>query len=628
MDLGCFHPSMAHEEEVLGKAYDARLMRRLLKYLKPYRVQVVLAIVMTIFMSALGPLRPYLTKIAIDDYILKNNFSGLQVIIALLIGSVIVQAIVQYLQAVGTQWIGQRTIYDLRVEVFAHLQRLSFRFLDHNPVGRLVTRLTSDIEVLNELFSSGIIMVFADVFVLVWIFIFMFATSWELALVVCVVFPFLLLATAIFRRKARESYREVRVLVARMNAFLNEHVSGMITVQLFGRESQAYRGFDKINRDHADANIKSVFYYAVFYPSIELLSSVAFALIVWYGGGMVLGRDLTATEGLTIGTLIAFIQYTEQFFRPVRDLAEKYNILQGAMASSERVFKLLDEQATVPEHDPVHANTQPSLQGEMEFKNVWFAYNDEDWVLKDISFKIKAGETVAFVGATGAGKTSITNLVTRFYEFQKGSILLDGRDIRSLDDHELRRNIAIVLQDVFLFSTDVETNITLGSEHITGTAARRAAEIVGAAPFIERLPESYNSQVKERGAILSVGQKQLISFARALAHDPRILILDEATSSIDTESELLIQHAIEELLKGRTSIVIAHRLSTIQKADKIIVLHKGEIREQGTHDELLKHNGIYRTLYELQYKDQESPSANSSKTNPANGVPNKAELAG
>jgi ATP-binding cassette, subfamily B, multidrug efflux pump len=600
---------MAHEEEVLGKAYDARLMRRLLKYLKPYRIQVGLAIVMTIFMSALGPLRPYLTKIAIDDYILKNNFSGLQVIIALLVGSVIVQAIVQYAQAVGTQWIGQKTIYDLRVELFAHLQRLSFRFLDKNPVGRLVTRLTSDIEVLNELFSSGIIMVFADVFVLVWIFIFMFATSWKLALVVCVVFPFLLIATAIFRKKARESYREVRLLVARMNAFLNEHVSGMITVQLFGRESHTWRSFDRINRDHADANIKSVFYYAVFYPSIELLSSVAFALIVWYGGSLVLGRDINAGEALTLGTLIAFIQYTEQFFRPVRDLAEKYNILQGAMASSERVFKLLDEEPEVPVTTSAistNGSAVKDVRGEIEFKDVWFAYNDEDWVLKNISFKINAGETVAFVGATGAGKTSITNLVTRFYDFQRGSILLDGKDIRSFDDHELRRNIAIVLQDVFLFSSDVETNITLGSEHITSEQARRAAEIVGAAPFIERLPEGYAAQVKERGAILSVGQKQLISFARALAHDPRILILDEATSSIDTESELLIQHAIEELLKGRTSIVIAHRLSTIQKADKIIVLHKGEIREMGSHDELLKQNGIYRTLYELQYKDQEA----------------------
>lgn len=604
---------MANEEEVLGKAYDARLMRRLLKYLKPYRWQVTAAIVMTIVMSALGPARPYLTKIAIDDHILKNDMSGLEVIIALILGSVIIQAIVQYAQAVGTQWIGQRTIYDLRIELFSHLQRLPLQFFDRNPIGRLVTRLTSDIEVLNELFSSGIIMVFADVFVLIWIFIFMFATSWKLALVVSIVFPLLLIATAIFRKKARESYREVRLLVARMNAFLNEHVSGMITVQLFGRESHTYKQFDTINRDHADANIKSVFYYAVFYPAVEFFSALAIGMIAWYGGSMVLGRPLNAEEGFSIGALIAFIQYTEQFFRPVRDLAEKYNILQGAMASSERIFRLMEEPVT-HEHllsTPVATNgasmtkRDHSLKGAIEFRNVWFAYNDEDYVLRDISFSVKPGETVAFVGATGAGKSSITNLVTRFYEFQKGEILIDGRDIRTIRPHELRQNIAIVLQDVFLFSTDIETNITLGSEHITSEAARNAAKIIGADEFIQKIPDAYRANVKERGAILSVGQKQLISFARALAHDPAILILDEATSSIDTESEIMIQHAIEKLLKGRTSIVVAHRLSTIQKADKIIVMHKGEIREQGSHDELLKMNGIYRTLYELQYKEQE-----------------------
>lgn len=599
---------MAHEEEILGKAYDARLMRRLLKYLKPYRLQVGLAIVMTIAMSALGPARPYLTKIAIDDYILKNNFTGLEVIIALLVGSVFIQAAVQYAQTVGTQWIGQRTIYDLRMELFRHLQRLPLQFFDRNPIGRLVTRLTSDIEVLNELFSSGIIMVFADLFVLVWIFVFMFLTSWKLALVVSIVFPFLLIATALFRKKARESYREVRLLVARMNAFLNEHVSGMITIQLFGREARALREFDRINHDHADANIKSVLYYAVFYPAVEFFSSAAIALIVWYGGGMVLGRSLTLEESITIGALIAFIQYTEQFFRPVRDLAEKYNILQGAMASSERVFKLLDERVT---HEQLLSSRNGSevparrIEGAIEFRNVSFAYNDEDYVLKNISFRVAPGETVAFVGATGAGKSSITNLITRFYEFQQGEILIDGRDIRTYEPKDLRSNISIVLQDVFLFSTDIETNISLGNHEISSEDARRAAEIVGAREFIERIPEGFSAQVKERGAILSVGQKQLISFARALAHDPRILILDEATSSIDTESEQMIQRAIETLLKGRTSIVVAHRLSTIQKADKIIVLHKGEIREQGTHSQLLAQNGIYRTLYELQYKEQE-----------------------
>jgi ABC-type multidrug transport system fused ATPase/permease subunit len=421
-------------------------------------------------------------------------------------------------------------------------------------------------------------------------------------MVICV-FPFLLIATAIFRKKARESYRDIRLLVARMNAFLNERVSGIITVQLFGQEARTFKEFDKINRDHTDVNIKSVFYYAVFYPTVDFLSAVTFGMIVWYGGTLILGKNQLLGHEVTVGTIISFIMWTEMFFRPIRDLAEKYNILQSAMASSERLFKLLDDDTIVPIPDKPQALGQ--IRGEIEFRNVWFAYNDEDYVLKDVSFTVKPGETVAFVGATGAGKTSITSLMTRFYEFQKGQILVDGIDIRNVDAHELRKNIAIVLQDVFLFSADVENNITLGNPEISSERARSAAQTVGADPFIRRLPRGYETHVKERGAILSVGEKQLLSFARALAYDPRILILDEATSSIDTESEILIQNAITKLLKGRTSIVIAHRLSTIQKADKIIVMHKGEIREMGTHEELLSLNGIYRTLYELQYKEQE-----------------------
>ena len=594
---------MAHEEELLGKAYDARLMKRLLKYLRPYKWQVTGAIVVTILISSLGPLRPFLVMKAIDDYILKNDFPGLYGILALLVASVIFQAAVQYAQSIITQWIGQKTIYNFRKELFEHIQTLSLRFFDQNPVGRLVTRLTSDIEVLNELFTSGIIMVFADIFVIVWIFIFMFAISWKLTLMVVCVFPFLLIATAIFRKKARESYRDIRLLVARMNAFLNERVSGIITVQLFGQEKRTFKEFDKINRDHTDVNIRSVFYYAIFYPTVDFLSAVTFGMIVWYGGTLILGKHELLGQQVTVGTIISFIMWTEMFFRPIRDLAEKYNILQSAMASSERLFKLLDDNTTVPTSE----KTVPlgSVRGEIEFRNVWFAYNDEDYVLKDVSFKVKPGETVAFVGATGAGKTSITSLMTRFYEFQKGQILIDGIDIRNVDAHELRKNIAIVLQDVFLFSADVENNITLGNPEISSERARIAAITVGADPFIHRLPKGYQTHVKERVAILSVGEKQLLSFARALAYDPRILILDEATSSIDTESEILIQNAITKLLKGRTSIVIAHRLSTIQKADKIIVMHKGEIREMGTHIELLALSGIYRTLYELQYKEQE-----------------------
>ena len=582
-------------------------MRRLVRYLAPYKWKVIGAIVITILVSALGPLRPYLTMIAIDKYIAKGDFGGLTTIVAIIVGTLVLQSIILYGQTLLTTWIGQQTVYDLRRELFGHLQDLSMRFFDKNPVGRLVTRLTNDIEVLNDLFSSGIIMIVADVFVVFWIFVFMFATSWKLSLVVLTVFPFLLIATSIFRKKARESYREVRLLVARLNSFLNEHVAGMITVQLFGAEAKTFRQFEKISRSAADANIRSVFYYAVFYPVVEFLSAIATALIVWYGGSLVLGNKLGLEAGVTVGTLIAFYQYTEQFFRPIRDLADKYNILQSAMAASERIFRLIDDDSILAL--PAQPVPLGRVMGEIEFRNVWFAYNDEDYVLKNVSFHVKPGQTVAFVGATGAGKTSITNLLTRLYEFQRGEILIDGKDIRTLDPRELRRNTAIVLQDVFLFSADVATNISLGNEQISQEKIRESAAFVGANDFISRLPNGFESQVKERGAILSVGEKQLISFARALAYDPSILILDEATSSIDTESEQMIQHAIEKILVNRTSIVIAHRLSTIQRADNIIVMHHGEIREQGTHDELLRHGGIYRTLYELQYKEQEMARA-------------------
>jgi ATP-binding cassette, subfamily B, multidrug efflux pump len=594
---------MAHEEELLGKAYDSRLMKRLVAYLRPYKWKVVTAIIATILISALGPLRPWLIKEMIDDYIVTKDYQGFYMMIGILVSTVVFHAFVQYWQTILTQWIGQKTIYTIRKEIFSKLSALSMRYFDKNPIGRIVTRLTSDVEALNELFSSGIVMIFADVFVIVWIIAFMFNIDAELSLVVLTVLPFLLYGTALFRKKARESYREVRVLVARMNAFLNERVSGMITVQLFGQEKRTFGEFDKINRAHADANIKSVFYYAVFFPSVEFFSAVAFGLIVWYGGSAVIGKPLDTATGITTGTLIAFIMYTEMFFRPLRDLADKYNILQASMAASERVFMLLDDNTIVSKPDEPERIHR--IHGAIEFKNVSFAYNDDDYVLKNISFKVEPGETVAFVGATGAGKSSITYLITRFYEFQKGEILIDGRDIRSLDPRDLRTHVAIVLQDVFLFSANVLTNITLGSEHISAEQAKQAAVTTGADRFINRLPKGYETNVKERGAILSVGEKQLLSFSRALAYDPAILILDEATSSIDTESEIMIQQAIEKLLENRTSIVIAHRLSTIKKADKIIVMHKGEIREIGSHDELLQMNGIYRTLYELQYKEQE-----------------------
>jgi ATP-binding cassette, subfamily B, multidrug efflux pump len=585
-----------HDDEILGKAYDSRLMRRLLMYLKPYRKYVVAAIVLNIIFAAMGPLRPYLTKVAIDDYIIPGDHPGLMMIIGILFGLLILQGFLQYIMSIVTEWIGQKTIFDLRMQVFEHLQKLSLRFFDRNPIGRLVTRTTNDVESLNDMFSSGVVTIFSDIFVIFWILIFMFFMSWELSLVTLAVLPFLFYATWVFRRKAREAYRQVRKHLARLNAFLQEHISGTIILQIFNRERKARERFERINSDYRDAYMRSILYHAVFYPVVELISAVAIGLIIWYGGGNVV------QGALTIGILISFIQYTEMFFRPIRDLAEKYNIMQTAMASSERIFKLLDDKSVIP--DPESPVALDTIKGEVEYRNVWFAYNPDDFVLRDVSFHVNPGETVALVGATGAGKTSIINLMTRFYDIQKGVILVDGADIRTVKKADLRKHIAIVLQDVFLFSGDIKNNITLGDDTISMDRVREVCEAVGADKFIERLPGGYDEPVKERGATLSVGQKQLLSFARALAVDPRILILDEATSSVDTETEIMIQRAIQRILRGRTSIVIAHRLSTVQRADKIIVMHKGKIRETGKHHELLAQHGIYHRLYQLQYKDQ------------------------
>ncbi len=586
------------EDEILGKAYDSKLMKRLLLYLKPYRWHVVLAIILAVLVSSIGPLRPYITKIIIDDYIVVKNYQGMLPFIILLFVTIFLQAILQYILNYFTQWIGQKTIYNMRMQVFTHLQNLALKFFDNNPVGRLVTRVTSDVEVLNEMFSSGVVMVFSDVFTIIFIVSYMFIMDVELSLVTLCVIPILVYSTFIFRKKVREAYREVRKYVANMNSFLNENITGMNTVQLFNREEKSLSDFKKINALHRDANIKSIFYYAVYFPLVDFTSALAIALIIWYGGGNVIRGYLT------FGVLISFIQYTEMFFRPIRDLSEKYNILQTAMASSERVFKLLDDKTIIS----VKENPIPitNVKGDIEFKNVCFAYNGEDYILKNVSFKIKQGETIAFVGATGAGKTSIISLLTRFYDIEKGEILIDGINIKDYDPKELRKHMAVVLQDVFIFSGDIKFNIDLGDESISLNKINEAISIVGLDDFINSLPEGLFSEVKERGATLSVGQKQLISFARALVRDPKILILDEATSNVDTESERLIQNAINKLLKNRTSIVIAHRLSTIQNADKIIVLHHGEIRETGTHQELLSKGGIYYKLYQLQYKQQES----------------------
>ncbi|PLX31799.1 MAG: antibiotic ABC transporter ATP-binding protein [Ignavibacteria bacterium] len=589
------------EDEVLGKAYDSRLMKRLLQYARPYSSYVVGAILLTIFISALSPLRPYLTKLAIDDYIALGDEDGLLLIALLLLGTLLLQGFAQYFMMYFTQWIGQRIIVDVRMQIFTRMQKLALRFFDRNPVGRLVTRVTNDVEVLNEMFSSGLVTVFADIFILLWIVIFMLSINWQLALVTFSVLPALVYGTFLFRRKVRETYRDVRLQLARLNSFTQERVSGMMTVQLFGREKKETDAFAGINRKHRDANIRSVFYYALFYPSVDFISSLAVALIIWYAGGEILAGILT------VGTMISFIQYTEMFFRPIRDLSEKYNVMQTAMASSERIFKLLDDQTIIPDPPGERARPLPSVET-IRFENVSFAYNEADWVLRDVSFEIPKGQTVAIVGATGSGKTTIINLLCRFYDIQKGHITIGGTDLRDIPTTELRKHIGIVLQDVFLFSGSIHNNITLGDSSISREHVEKVSQLVGVDRFIERLPERYDSRIRERGGSLSVGQKQLLAFARALAYDPQLLVLDEATSSVDTESEMLIQEAITKMLKGRTSVVIAHRLSTIQNADTILVMHKGQIREQGNHQELLAMRGIYYRLYQLQYKDQDLSS--------------------
>lgn len=592
------------DEEILGKAYDNRLMKRLLSYLKPYKWYVVLGILSSVGVSGLEAVRPWFTKHAVDVNIAQRDTDGLLWTTITFFIVLVIRSVMQYVNAYLTLWIGQRTIFDLRMQVFTHLQKLGLKFYDRNPIGRLITRVTNDIEVLNEMFSSGIVMVFSDVFTIIGILYFMFSMNWKLALVSLSVLPLLFYGTFLFRKKARETYRDVRIQLARLNTFMQEHITGMTVDQIFSREQKSFNQYSEINAAHRDANIKSIFYYAVFYPGVEIIGALAVGLIIWYAGAQALGGSIT------LGTVMAFLQFNEMFWRPIRDLSEKYNIMQTAMASSERVFKLLDDKTLIP--DPEQPAPFTNVRGEIEFRNVWFAYVDEEWVLKDASFTIKPGETVAFVGHTGAGKTTIINLISRFYEFQKGQILIDGVDIRTINNSDLRQHLAIVLQDVFLFSGDIKSNINLGNEAISIDRIKAAARVVGADRFIEAMPHHYDEEVKERGATLSVGQKQLISFARALAFNPKILILDEATSSVDTETELLIQHAIRKLLQGRTSIVIAHRLSTIQRANKIIVMHKGEIREMGTHQQLLALEGIYYKLYRLQYKEQEVVPANGS----------------
>jgi ATP-binding cassette, subfamily B, multidrug efflux pump len=609
-----------HEEESLGKAYDSHLMRRLLRYLRPYTFQVFLAIVIIIVASLMQVSGPFLTKIAIDRYIVNRDYAGLNRVVLMYLSIILFGFVLGYVQTYIMQLTGQRIMVDLRLEIFSHLQRLPLAFFDKNPVGRLMTRVTTDVDVLNELFTAGVVTLLGDVLVLLGILAIISYLNLRLAVVAMSVIPLILLITIIFKIKARDSYRRVRTAIARINAFLQEHITGMSVVQLFNHEQKSFDKFDSINREHLNANLDSVMAYSVFYPAVEIVSAMAIALIIWYGGGQVLQRELT------FGALVAFIQYSEKFFRPIADLSEKYNILQSAMASSERIFKLLDTPADIlSPGNPVRLD---DIKGEIEFRHVWFAYNrlsksrpaaqatagtphqtapepEWDWVLRDVSFTVRAGESIAIVGHTGAGKTTLTSLLMRFYDIQQGQILLDGHDIRTLGLRQLRSSFGFVLQDVFLFSGTIASNIRLGTPGITEELIYQAARDVNLEEFVEELPNGYVEEVKERGSTLSTGQKQLIAFARALAHDPRNLILDEATSSVDTDTELKIRDAISRLMEGRTSIIIAHRLSTIQKADKIIVMHKGQVREIGTHQELLAQRGIYYKLYQLQYREQE-----------------------
>lgn len=585
-----------HEEEILGKAYDARLMKRLLSYLKPYRTEFALSFGLLICVSLLQLAGPYLTKIAIDSYIRTGNLAGLDVIGLIYIIVLGLIFLLQYAQTYTMELMGQKVMYDLRIEIFSHLQKMSLSYFDKNPVGRLMTRVVNDIEVLNEMFSSGLVTIFGDLFVLAGISAAMLALSWKLALIIFTVIPPIILATAIYRQKARAIYRLMRTQLAKLNAFLQENISGMGTVQAFGRESKNFQQFDDLNRTNLNYMLKAIFYNALFFPVVEIISAIAIGLIIWYGGGQVIQNLIMP------GVIVAFIQYTNRFFMPIRDLAEKYNILQAAMASSERTFKVLDTKEEVV--SPVKPVKLGPVRGEIEYKDVWFAYKPGEDVLRGFSLRIEPGERLALVGQTGAGKTTAVSLLLRFYEFQKGQILLDGVDIRRLDKYELRKKIGLVLQDTFIFSGTVRDNISLGSAEIPLQKAVDAARIVNAHRFIEKLPGQYDSAIEERGSTLSFGQRQLLAFARALAFDPPILIFDEATSSVDPDTEMAIREAIDELLKGRTSIIIAHRLSTIQKATRIAVVHKGRIVETGTHEELMRRKRFYYKLYRIQWEGQ------------------------
>ncbi len=584
------------------RGLDGRILRRIVGYLMPYKHWVLLAFVLVMVAAFVGPVRPKLVQLAIDDYIVPNDLTGIHVIILLLLGAAVVEAVLGFINAYFTQWIGQSAIYDVRVRVYRHIQRQPLGFFDRTPIGRLITRTTSDVESLSDVLSAGVVLIMGDLFRLVFITAFMFSLDWVLAIVTLCAMPFMLWVTNWFKRSVRAEYRQVRKQVARLNAFLQEHITGMKIVQLFGREKEEIKAFVKINDHHRSAHLKTVFYHSLFWPAVDILATSTIGLVLWVGGIRALAG------GLTVGVLIAFVQYARQFFQPIRNLSNQFNTLQSAMAGAERIFDVLDRDYSLREPSgPIPADV---IEGHIEFRGVWFSYSEEpDWVLRDVSFTITPGQTVAIVGATGSGKTTIISLLLRFYDIQKGQILLDGRDICTYRLGYLRWRIGLVLQDAFLFSGSVERNISLGHPDVTLDQVRRAAESIGANEFIERLPGGYQHDVHERGKSLSHGQRQLLSFIRVLVYDPDLLVLDEATSSVDTETEHTIQRALGKLLKNRTSLIIAHRLSTIRHADMILVLHKGKLRQRGTHDELIAQDGLYHTLYALQYKHQEVAAA-------------------
>lgn len=580
-----------------GNIVDFQVLKRLMKFIKPYRGTFYFLILLTISLGIAAPLRPYLIQLTLDRDVANGDYNGMVNMIMALVGLLFVQAIIQYLHTYYSGWIGQFVIKDIRIQLYSHLVRLRLKFFDKTPIGRLVTRTISDVETLADVFSQGLAAMVGDLLQLIFILAIMFYTDWRLALISLSTLPILLVSTYIFKEKIKVAFNDVRNAVSNLNTYVQEHITGMSIVQIFGSEKREYEKFEEINKEHKQANLKSVLYYAVYYPVAEIISAAGIGLLVWYGARGVINQHET---GITLGMLIAFIMYIQMFFRPIRMIADRFNTLQLGIVSSSRIMKLLDNEEHISDdgnHSPDH------LEGKVKFENVWFAYNEADYVIKNVSFDVKPGETVALVGATGAGKSSIINLLNRFYDINRGTIHIDDVEVREFDLNSLRSKIGVVLQDVFLFSDTILQNVTLGNTDITEQQVMKAAELVGARKFIEKLPGGLHYNVMERGSTLSVGQRQLISFVRAMVYDPKIVVLDEATSSVDTETEEMIQQAIDKMMTGRTSIVIAHRLSTIQQADKIIVLDKGEVKESGTHEELLNHGGYYTQLHKMQYKE-------------------------